>query len=255
MIYDASLWLLLGCLYLAVGSFLNVVIHRLPLMILQPQAKVNLCLPASFCPSCRVPLRYRDNIPLLSWLWLEGRCHHCRASISPRYPLVELASLLLGLLLTGLLPLADLPVALVFVWALLILSLIDWQHQLLPDAITLPLLWLGLLLHCFDLLPGNLSDAVLGAACGYGLFWLLASGYRHLRGVEALGLGDAKLLAALGGWLGWQPLPMLVLIAACGGIISVLLARWLRRRPLQQSLPFGPWLSLAGGYGLMVQLL
>lgn len=255
MIYDAALWVWLSWLYLAIGSFLNVVIHRVPLAILEPQSHINICLPASFCPTCRVALRRRDNIPLFSWLWLKGRCHHCRTAISLRYPLTELATLLLSLLLTALLPWPLLPLALVFVWTLLALSLIDGQHQLLPDVLTLPLLWTGLLAHCFSLLPGNLHDGVLGAALGYSLFWLLTNGYQRLRGIDALGLGDAKLLAALGAWLGWQALPMLILIAACGGIISVLIGRWCCQRPLQQALAFGPWLSLAGGYSFILHSL
>lgn len=253
MIYDAAWWAWLSCLYLAVGSFLTVVIHRVPLAMLEPQAKVNICLPASFCPTCRIPLRLRDNIPLFSWLWLKGRCHHCRTAISLRYPLTELATLLLSLGLSWRLPWSVLPLALVFIWTLLALSVIDWRHQLLPDVLTLPLLWLGLLLHCFSLLPGSVADGVLGAALGYCLFWLLTTGYQRLLGIDALGLGDAKLLAALGAWFGWQALPMLIFIAACAGILSILIGRWVCQRPLQQAVAFGPWLALAGSYELLAQ--
>lgn len=246
MAHEAWLWLLFGAFCLTIGSFLNVVIYRLPLMLMQPECGLSLALPASHCPCCRSPVRWRDNLPLLGWLLLGGRCRACRQPISRRYPLTEATALCIGIVLALIMPPHLLPWTLLLCWTLLALSQIDLMHQLLPDVLTLPLLWLALVLHSFNLLPGNLADAVLGAAGGYLLFWLLAQGYRWLRGIEALGLGDAKLLAALGAWLGWQPLPQLLLIAASGGIITLLLGYILRRRPLQQALPFGPWLGLAG---------
>lgn len=244
-----DVWLVvLGCAgALSVGSFLNVVIYRLPLTILHPEQQLNLALPRSHCPQCKTPLRIRDNIPLISWLMLRGRCHHCSQAISVRYPATEVATLLVSLVLAWLLPWdITLFAALLLCWILLALTLIDIEHQLLPDVLTLSLLWLGLLLQVFALLPGSLSDAVLGAAAGYLSLWLLASGYRYWRGIDALGLGDAKLLAALGAWLGWQALPTILLIAAVAGIATALLRYLLFKRPLNQPLPFGPMLALAG---------
>jgi leader peptidase (prepilin peptidase)/N-methyltransferase len=243
-----GLMLLLGSLFaLSVGSFLNVVVYRLPLMILQPEKKLSLALPRSHCPLCHNALRKRDNIPLLSWLALRGRCHHCAHPISVRYPATELATLILSLFLAWLLPWdTTLLAALLLCWMLLALTLIDMEHQLLPDALTLSLLWLGLVLQALAWLPGSLNDAVLGAAIGYLALWLLATGYRYWRGIDALGLGDAKLLAALGAWLGWQMLPTVLLIAAGGGIVTVILRALLFKRPLHQPLPFGPMLAFAG---------
>ncbi|WP_075182216.1 A24 family peptidase [Pantoea sp. 1.19] len=241
------LWLLYALAALSVGSFLNVVICRLPQMILSPQPGYHLSLPASHCPQCRTPIRPVDNIPLLSWLRLRGRCRHCRQRVSWRYPAVELASLLIALLLAAWLPAEGMLLpALILTFFLLALSLIDARHQLLPDALTLPLLWLGLLFSAgFSLSPVTAGDAIIGAASGYVLFRLLAEGYRRLRGVDALGGGDAKLLAAAGAWLGWQPLPQLLLLASCGGLLAAFAARLFWRRPLHRAVPFGPWLAIA----------
>ncbi|WP_215846831.1 prepilin peptidase [Candidatus Pantoea bituminis] len=232
---------------LSAGSFINVVVYRLPLQLLQPTSPVTLCRPRSHCPDCKTPLRWRDNLPLLSWLLLRGKCFHCQAPISLRYPLTEALTLLIGVVSAWQLPQDRfLIITLVLCWTLLALTLIDIKHQLLPDALTLPLLWLGLLLHVYALLPGSLGDAVIGAAAGYSLLWLLATSYRCLRRCEGLGMGDAKLLAALGAWLGWQSLPELLLIAAGGGLTWMLLNQSLFNQALSRAIPFGPWLSLAG---------
>lgn len=251
MIDNLSLWALFALLCLSVGSFLNVVIYRLPLMILQPQIPLSLALPGSHCPHCKSAVRWRDNLPLLGWLRLRGRCRDCQQAISLRYPLVEGTSLLFGIALALLLPPEQLWFTLPLCWTLLALSLIDADHQLLPDLLTLPLLWTGLLLRCYAPLPGGVESGVIGAIGGYLTFWLLARGYRRLRGVDGLGLGDAKLLAALGAWLGWEALPTLVLLAASAAIVALLVSRMLWQRPLDKALPFGPWLSLAGG-GLFI---
>jgi len=241
-------WLILCVLALCIGSFLNVVIYRLPLIVLQPQPGFSLMFPRSHCPCCKKPVRASDRIPLFSWLALRGRCRHCRQAIPWRYPAIEAASAAISLLLGLWLPWnGTLFVALLMSGFLLALSLIDLRCQLLPDALTLPLLWLGLLLHTCHIMPlSSPADAILGAASGYLLFRLLAWAYRLLRHQEALGGGDAKLLAALGGWLGWQPLPLLLLMASSLGLVAVLLARLLVRRPLHLPLPFGPCLALAG---------
>ena len=247
MLSDIGLLLIGSAIALSVGSFMNVVIYRLPRQILNADGALSLALPASHCIRCQTPLRWRDNLPLLSWLLLRGRCHHCQQPISWRYPAIECASWLIAVFLYGLLPQdATLLASLLLCWVLLALSIIDIEHQLLPDALTQTLLWLGLLLRVFALLPGTLADAVIGAAAGYLSLWLLATGYRSWRGVDALGMGDAKLLAALGAWLGWQALPTLLLMAACGGIIATFIAHWFSHRALNQPIPFGPWLSLSG---------
>nr|WP_314689477.1 prepilin peptidase [uncultured Pantoea sp.] len=251
MLNEILLWLLFALMCLCIGSFLNVVIYRLPLMIQQPHRPLSLALPASHCPHCQSPVRWRDNLPLVGWLKLRGRCRACQQAISLRYPLVEATALCSGLVLAILLPPEQLWFTLLLFWSLLALSLIDAEHQLLPDLITLPLLWVGLLLHCFTLLPGSTESAVIGVVSGYLLFWSLAAGYRQLRGFDALGLGDAKLLSALGAWLGWEALPLLILIAASGAIVTVLGMRAIWQRPIHRALPFGPWLSLAGA-GLFI---
>lgn len=245
---EAAYWFLLACAGLAAGSLLNVVILRLPLMVRgEAPPGFNLWLPASHCPQCKHRLRWQDNIPLFSWLCLHGRCFHCRQRIPWRYPLTEGVTLLLTLLAGVLFPAGPLLLAvLLFSWIVLALGVIDAQHQLLPDALTLLLLWLGLLVTLAGWKPGvDLHDSVAGAIAGYLVLALLAYGYRLCRGKEALGMGDAKLLAACGAWLGWQPLPHVLLIASLSGIFWALLTRVFYRRPLQKPLPFGPFLAAA----------
>lgn len=233
---------------LTFGSFFNVVIYRLPLMMQQEEsARFNLCVPASFCPQCQRPIIWRDNIPLLSYLSLKGRARCCQAPISQRYPLTELASGLLfvltGYLLTPGLPLLG---GLILLSTLLVLAIIDGQTQLLPDRLTLPLLWAGLLFN----LNGTfvpLSEAVIGAMTGYLSLWTVYWLFRLLTGKEALGYGDFKLLAALGAWSGWQILPQTLLCASASGLIWTLLQRRITLQSLDQPLAFGPWLALAGG--------
>ena len=231
---------------LAFGSFFNVVIHRLPLMMEYTEG-VNLCFPASFCPRCRQPIAWRDNIPLLSFLWLKGRSRCCGRPISRRYPLMELATGALFMLVGYLIP-AGMPLlgGLILLSLLLILAAIDAQTQLLPDRLTLPLLWAGLLFNLTDLFA-PLAEAVVGAMAGYLSLWSVYWVFRLLTGKEALGYGDFKLLAALGAWLGWQALPHTLLLASASGLIWTLLQRLVTRRSLEQPLAFGPWLALAGG--------
>lgn len=248
MSHNPVAWLIIVALSLCVGSFLNVVIYRLPLMVQHPQRRLSLTRPCSHCPRCKRGLPASDLIPLLSWLLLRGRCRYCRQPVSWRYPAIEAASAALSVLLAMRLPWnGALTAALLVSGFLLTLTLIDLDYQLLPDALTLPLLWLGLLFHSCQLLPfSRPAEAILGATCGYLLFRLLAWGYSVLCHREGLGGGDAKLLAALGGWLGWQPLPLLLLIASGLGLLAALLARLARQRPLHLPLPFGPCLALAG---------
>ncbi|QBC03380.1 prepilin peptidase [Enterobacter cloacae] len=239
--------LLMAVLGLCVGSLLNVVVYRLPRMMSQQESgQFSLWWPRSHCPQCKTTIRWRDNIPLLSWLLLRGRCRHCVTAIGWRYPLTELVALLITLLVMLLIPPGNaLFAALLLGWMLLALSLIDYDHQLLPDNLTLPLLWSGLL---FQLTGGtvSLADAVVGAMVGYLSLWLLYWFFRLFTGKEAIGYGDFKLLAALGAWLGWMALPSLLLMTALAGIVITLAAKLIARRPLSAPLPFGPLLSIAG---------
>lgn len=262
-------WLLAaaGIVGLAVGSFLNVVIHRLPQMLerewqaehaeatgSKPQGaspRYNLVVPPSTCPACGHRIRAWENIPLLSYLLLRGRCSNCKVRISARYPLIELLSGALAVVLAwrfgATLALAG---ALLFTWMLIAASAIDLEHYLLPDVLTLPLLWLGLLFN----LPGTytpLADAVIGAIAGYGVLWLVYHGFRLLTGKEGLGRGDFKLLAALGAWCGWQLLPLIILAAA--GLGALIGGGWLLlgRRGREHPIPFGPFLAAAGVLALL----
>ena len=250
--------LLLG---LMVGSFLNVVIYRLPLMMQReweaqcaelreetppPQERFNLAVPRSRCPHCQHAISALENIPVISWLWLKGRCRGCQKSISPRYPAIELLTGLLSAYAGwhfgyGWTALASL----IFIWALIALTFIDFDTQLLPDDITLPLLWLGLLCN----LNGGYTDiqsAVIGAMAGYLALWTVYWAFKLITGKEGMGYGDFKLLAALGAWFGWQMLPLVILLSsvvgAVVGISLIVFARHGRNTPI----PFGPYLAAAG---------
>ncbi|ROR05154.1 leader peptidase (prepilin peptidase)/N-methyltransferase [Erwinia sp. JUb26] len=244
----AALFFFAALLGACFGSMLNVVIYRLPRMIRQGEVSYNLCLPRSHCPHCGHLLACRDNIPLIGWLILRGRCRYCSHAISRSYPLVELTSTLLCLMMAALLPTGGALIASwTLVWLLLALALIDIEHLLLPDLLTLPLLWLGMLFQILHCLPHiSLQQSVIGALSGYLALWLPAHGYRLLRGKEVLGMGDAKLLAALGAWLGWQALPMLLLLASLGSLIWLCASRLISQRSLTTPFPFGPGLAAAG---------
>lgn len=265
--------LLLG---LIVGSFLNVLIYRLPLMLQRewlqecrellesetgaslsaplPQAafrRFDLASPGSHCPACRQPLSAAENIPLLSWLWQRGRCRHCQVAISPRYPLVEAGTALVTALLAWRFGVGWGTLALfVLGWGLIALTLIDLDHHLLPDDLTLPLLWLGLIVNALGQGPANLEDAVWGAVTGYGLLWSVYWIFRLLTGKEGMGQGDFKLLAALGAWLGWQALPLIILVSSLLGALLGLSLIALQGRSRHVALPFGPYLAAAGGIAL-----
>jgi leader peptidase (prepilin peptidase)/N-methyltransferase len=262
----ALLALAAGILGLMVGSFLNVVIHRLPLMMQAewradcaefegrepPQAeKLNLVVPRSRCPSCGTPITAMQNIPLASWIALGGKCAACKAPISARYPLVELFTGLASALLAwrfGWGPM--LAAALVFTWALIAASAIDLDTQLLPDRITLPLLWLGLLVNAFGLFV-DLRSAVLGAAAGYLLLWSVYWGFKLLAGKEGMGFGDFKMLAALGAWTGWQTLPLILLVSAGAGAVIGIALIWLTGKGRDTRIPFGPYLAAGGLVALL----
>ncbi|MGE5491076.1 MAG: prepilin peptidase [Actinomycetota bacterium] len=250
-----------GLLGLIIGSFLNVVIHRLPLMMerewaaqcaelngteLPPQEPLTLSLPRSRCPHCGHLITALENIPIVSYLFLRGRCKGCGAAISARYPLVEaLTGLLFALAAWTFGPGLSLIGALIFIAACVALTFIDFDTQLLPDDITLPLIWAGLLFNLgqtYTTLPG----AVIGAMAGYLALWSVYWLFKIITGKEGMGYGDFKLLAAIGAWLGWQMLPLTILLSslvgAIVGIALIVIARHGRNVPI----PFGPYLAAAG---------
>jgi leader peptidase (prepilin peptidase)/N-methyltransferase len=257
----ATFALVAGMFGLMVGSFLNVVIHRMPIMMESVWAAqcadfrgepapvfepLTLAKPRSRCPKCGHAISALENIPIISWLVLRGKCRGCAAPISPRYPLIEAVTGILfafaawhfGFTAAGL-------GALVFIGALIALTGIDFDTQLLPDDITLPLMWLGLALNAFNVFT-DLKSAVIGAMAGYLSLWLVYWGFKLATGKEGMGYGDFKLLAALGAWLGWQMIPLTILLSsfvgAVVGIGLMVVARHGRNVPI----PFGPYLAAAG---------
>jgi leader peptidase (prepilin peptidase) / N-methyltransferase len=260
---------------LIVGSFLNVVIYRLPVMLDRQwradcaelnataatpaaAAPFNLVVPRSTCPACRTPIKAIHNIPVLSWLALRGRCAHCQARISARYPAIELLSGVLTALVAWRFGYGVQAVcAIAITWFLIALTFIDLDHQLLPDSLTLPLLWLGLSASLAGWatpgsnLPVAPFEAIAGAALGYLALWAVYHAFRLLTGKEGMGYGDFKLLAALGAWLGWHMLLPIVLLAALVGAVvgSALIIS--RRHQRGVPIPFGPFLAAAGWLALM----
>jgi leader peptidase (prepilin peptidase)/N-methyltransferase len=251
---------------LLVGSFLNVVALRLPVMMERAwrgecaellgqsapaDEPLSLTHPPSRCPHCGHAIRPWENIPVLSWLLLRGRCSACAGPIAVRYPIVEAATGVLSLIvawqlgwgwaLAGALPLT---------WGLVALTVIDLDHQLLPDQITLPFLWLGLLLNAFGIYTDPVS-AILGAAAGYLSLWAVYQVFRRLTGKEGMGYGDFKLLALFGAWLGWQMLPQVILLSALVGAIVGISLILLRRHGRDVPIPFGPYLAAAGWVALL----
>jgi leader peptidase (prepilin peptidase) / N-methyltransferase len=252
---------------LSVGSFLNVVIYRLPKMMehqwtrdcrehLGEQVETdiptfNLNHPASHCPACNHKIRPWENIPLISWLILRGRCSSCHNPISPRYPIIETLSGVLSLLVAQHFGFTEMTVAALFLtWSLIALSMIDFDVQLLPDNITLPFLWLGLLLSLASLFADP-SSAIIGAAVGYLSLWSVYQLFKRLTGKEGMGYGDFKLLAMLGAWLGWQYLPQIILLSALVGAVVGVSLIVLRGRDRNIPIPFGPYLAAAGWISLM----
>lgn len=257
---------------LMIGSFLNVVIFRLPKMLEQGWKKecrefladelvtpknqneeelITLSTPSSTCPSCQHKIRFYENIPVISWLVLRGKCSQCRSKISLRYPLVELTTAILsvviaahfGVTLTTLF-------LLILTWGLVCLTLIDFDHMLLPDQITLPLLWLGLLVNLNGAIV-PLNDSVIGAVAGYmslfSIFWL----FKLITGKEGMGHGDFKLVAVFGAWIGWQLLPLLILMASAVGAVIGISMMMFKNHQREQAIPFGPYLAIAGWITLL----
>ena len=247
---------------LIAGSFLNVVVHRLPIMLsrqwnadalaalhLRPpmQRLFNFALPRSRCPLCGATIQVVDNIPLVSWLLLHGKCRHCEAPISVRYPIVEVAGAVLLVSVIEFWGVSWLAAShYVFLMALLALAIIDFDALLLPDQITLPLLWLGLASAVAFAATPTPTEALIGAVAGYGVLWLFYWGHKLLTHREGMGYGDFKLLAALGAWLGWQAILPIILVSCIAGIvyagIGLLRGRTTRTSPI----PFGPFLCLGG---------
>jgi len=254
---------------LVVGSFLNVVILRLPRMMerewrcdcrrlleldgdaAEEEAKFNLNTPASHCPACSHPITALENIPVLSYLFLRGKCSACGARISPRYPVVEslsaaavlLVALHFGVTLQTLL-------AALLSWALIALTFIDLDHQLLPDDITLPLLWLGILANIFGVFT-DIHSSLFGVMAGYLSLWTVYVVFKLLTGKEGMGHGDFKLLAMLGAWLGWQALPLIVILSsAVGAVIGIFMVVF-REHARSEPIPFGPFLAAAGWLALL----
>jgi leader peptidase (prepilin peptidase)/N-methyltransferase len=281
LLYSSSPALFAGSVFLIgliVGSFLNVVIYRLPIMLerewrsqaadvlsagtaltAEPaQAPFSLSTPRSACPQCKAPITAWQNIPVVSWLMLRGRCAACRTKISARYPSVELATAVLSAWVAwhfgfGI-PAAC---ALLVTWSLIALTGIDIDHQLLPDNITLPLMWAGLVASVAigqavgAALPVSPKDAVIGAAAGYLSLWLVFHAFRLVTGKEGMGYGDFKLFAALGAWLGWKLLPLVLILSAATGAVLGILMIVLRGRDRSTPMPFGPYLAAAGWLAMM----
>ena len=275
--FRAVPWFFVGTaivLGLMVGSFLNVVIHRLPIMlerdwkaqcleylgdkvvVKRPEAgasenKYNLVVPRSACPSCGHGITAFQNVPVLSYLLLGGKCAACKARISIRYPLVEaLTGILTGFVAWRFGVTWVAAFSIIYLWALIALAFIDADTTLLPDDITLPLLWLGLLANYGGTFT-DISSATLGAAGGYLVLWSVYWAFKLLTGKEGMGHGDFKLLAAIGAWLGWQLLPLVILLSAAVGTVVGIAGIVLKGRDKGAKLPFGPYLAAAGFIALV----
>lgn len=250
-----------GVFGLMIGSFLNVVIHRVPKMLerewreqcawLQGQvpeetARYNLLVPASACPQCGHQIRWYENIPVVSWVVLRGRCSECATAISSRYPLVELLTGVLFLFAAGQWGVTP---NILWIWlllaALIALTFIDFDTQLLPDNLTIPLIWSGLLANLWGLFV-PLEEALVGAVAGYLSLWSVYHLFRLLTGKEGMGFGDFKLLAALGAWMGWKMLLPIVLVASMAGAVVGISLILLKGQARSKPIPFGPWLALGG---------
>jgi len=263
---------LAGIIGLLVGSFLNVVIYRLPLMMqrgwrreciefLQLDAGTiqdenteepfNLVLPLSRCPGCKTPIKPYQNIPVISYLFLKGKCATCGCHISTRYPIIEALTALASIIVAwhfGYTPQAFF--ALILTWALIALIFIDVDHQLLPDSITLPLLWLGMCLSLFDLYT-DAHASIIGAVAGYTVLWAVFHLFKLATGKEGMGYGDFKLLALFGAWLGWQYLPIIILLSSLvGAVVGVSMIIFVKHDH-NVPIPFGPYLAAAGWIALL----
>jgi leader peptidase (prepilin peptidase)/N-methyltransferase len=256
---------------LLVGSFLNVVIYRIPKMmeytwyhecrefladeITEKNAKkltpMTLSKPDSTCPYCGHLIRFYENIPVLSWLVLKGKCSQCANKISARYPAIEVSTMLLSLVVANHFGATiATPLVIMLTWCLIALTMIDFDHMLLPDQITLPLLWLGLLININGTFA-PLADAVIGAAAGYMSLFTVSWLFKLFTGKEGMGFGDFKLFAVFGAWLGWQLLPLLILMASVVGAFVGITLVLFKNHNREQGIPFGPYLAIAGWITLL----
>lgn len=272
-ILQANLWLFYTAIFifgLCVGSFLNVVIYRLPVILErdwrsqcheflgteqpEPEASIknlSLSTPRSACPSCGHMITALKNIPVISYLFLRGKCASCKTAISIRYPLVELFTALVSLLVAYQLGVSlQAAAALLFTWTLIALTFIDIDKQLLPDDMTLPLMWSGLLLSLFDVFT-DIQSSLIGAMAGYMALWIVFQGFKLITGKEGMGFGDFKLLAALGAWLGWQFLPQVILLSSVIGTLFGIGMILIGKNEMKNKIPFGPYLALAGWIALL----
>ena len=256
-------------LSLVIGSFLNVVIYRLPKMMenewqqefkayftpdaeLAPQGKFNLAVPRSCCPNCSAPVQARDNIPLLSWLLLGGKCRHCKNPISVRYPIVEALTAVLSATVAYKLGFGLPGAMLIFTtWVLIALTFIDIDKMLLPDQLTLPLLWLALVFSLTDSAFVTPAEAITGAAAGYLSLWSVYWLFKLLTGKEGMGYGDFKLLAVFGALLGWQQLPLIILLSSVVGAVIGIMLLSIQGKDKATPIPFGPYIAAAGWIAML----
>lgn len=275
-----------GLFSLLIGSFLNVVIYRLPKMmeqgwykecrefladeLVKPTDKdknlkdgatnkstnevtpeITLSKPASTCPKCGHLIRFYENIPVISWLFLRGKCSKCQNKISIRYPLIEATTAMLSIVIADHFGVTLTTVFVILLtYALISLTMIDFDHMLLPDQITLPFLWLGLLVNINGMIV-PLQDAVIGAVAGYMSLYLVFQAFKLVTGKEGMGFGDFKLVALFGAWIGWQLLPLLILMASAVGAIIGISLMLFKKHQREQAIPFGPYLAIAGWITLL----
>jgi leader peptidase (prepilin peptidase)/N-methyltransferase len=276
-LWPIVLFIAIGLIGLLAGSFLNVVAYRIPIMMERawrtqcaelatqtftppPHAtqdqRFDLWWPPSACPGCGTAIAAQHNVPVLGFLWLRGKCATCGLKISPRYPVVEATAAALGIACAYVFgPTWQTVAAVGFTWMLLALTLIDLDHKLLPDSLTLPLLWAGLLVNAAPLggapLFASLQESVLGAAAGYLSLWTVYQLFKLMTGKEGMGYGDFKLLGAIGAWVGWQLLPLVILLSAVVGSIVGIAMIVFGGRSSQTAIPFGPYLAAAGFIALL----
>jgi len=261
-------YIVVGMTSLLIGSFLNVVIYRLPIMMerewraecnrflnienesMNAEA-FNLMVPRSKCPKCDHKISAFENIPLLSFLILGGKCRGCKSAISIRYPIIELTTCILSVIAAmhfG--PGVQSLFAVVMTWTLIVLTMIDFDHQLLPDSITLPFLWLGIICNMFGLYT-DIHSSLIGAIAGYMILWSVYMAFKLVTGKEGMGFGDFKLLAMLGAWLGWQVLPLIIILSSVlGSLVGIGLIVFSGHQK-NKPIPFGPYLATAGWIALM----
>lgn len=252
MDYQIVFLTMAGLLGLCAGSFLNVVIYRIPIMLdreskrIKPPSRFNLAFPRSHCPHCKAQIPFWHNIPLFSYIILRGKSHCCGEKIGLRYPLTEILCTLLtiymayqfGFTLKTLL-------GMLLAWSLIALVFIDIEHMILPDKITIPMIWIGLIANTQNMFT-SANSAILGAVIGYCTFWIIATVFKRIRGIDGLGGGDHKLLAMLGACLGWELLPFILLFSSASGVAVGMTYNILMRRKSTDPIPFGPFLALGG---------